>query len=128
MRISAQLTRPVIAALSPLLAAAALTLMAPATAATAASTVTAATAAKATGPARGSATPAWNYGVDAADQLNTLPVLETGCGGRGQLRASTGTRSDQTHGNYDFGHFLATSKFGNVMLNQKGPGCVYRSG
>ena len=33
---------------------------------------------------------------------------------------------DQTHGNYDFGHFLSTSKFGNVMLDQKGPGCVYR--
>jgi hypothetical protein len=120
-----KLTRPVIAGLSPLLAAAALATMAPATAATAASTAKSASTAKATGPARGSATPAWNYGVDAADQLSTLPVLEPTAMAGGQSSFDRDT-FDQTHGNYDFGHFLSTSKFGNVMLNQKGPGCVYR--
>jgi hypothetical protein len=83
-------------------------------------------AASATGPARGGVTPAWNYGVDAAEQVNMLPVLEPTATAGGQSSFDRDT-FDQTHGNYDFGHFLSTSKkFGNVMLNQKGPGCVYR--
>ncbi len=116
MRI-AKLARPIIAGLVPLAAAAALTALAPATAATAAPTA---------GPTRGAPSPSWNYGVDAAEQLDTLPVLEPTAMAGGQSSFDRDT-FDQTHGNYDFGHFLSTSKkFGNVMLNQKGPGCVYR--
>src|SRR5262249_55557331 len=33
---------------------------------------------------------------------------------------------DSTHGNRDFGNFLATGARGNVMLDDRGPGCVYR--
>lgn len=128
-----KLARPVIAGSSPLLAALALATLPPATlapaagaaAATTAGAVKAAGAAKVTGPVRGTASPDWNYGVDAADQLNTLPVLEPTAMAGGQSSFDRDT-FDQTHGNYDFGHFLSTSKFGNVMLDQKGPGCVYR--
>ena len=33
---------------------------------------------------------------------------------------------DATHGNHDLGNFLSTGPDGNVMLDQAGPGCVYR--
>jgi Protein of unknown function (DUF2961) len=112
-----KLARPILAGLPAVLAVAALALLAPAPAASAATVG---------GRGRAAPSPAWNYGVDAAEQVNTLPVLEPTAmaGGTSSFDRDT---FDQTHGNYDFGHFLSTSKkFGNVMLDQKGPGCVYR--
>jgi hypothetical protein len=110
------------AGLSPILVAAAMTAVVPVTVASVAS---AASVASNTSPPRGVATPAWNYGVAAAEQVNMLPVLEPTAMAGGQSSFDRDT-FDQTHGNYDFGHFLSTSKSGNVMLDQKGPGCVYR--
>ncbi|HVB41927.1 MAG TPA: glycoside hydrolase family 172 protein [Streptosporangiaceae bacterium] len=65
------------------------------------------------------------YGAGAATQLSQLPYLQptTVAGGQSSFDRDT---YDGSHGNQDFGHFLATGRAGNVMLNQQGPGCVYR--
>src|SRR5215469_4617594 len=70
-------------------------------------------------------TPAWTYGAGAATQLSQLPYLDPSVVAGGQ---SSFDRNDLDgwHAKADFGHFLATGRRGNVMLDQRGPGCVYR--
>lgn len=70
-------------------------------------------------------TPAWTYGAQAATQLSQLPYLQPSLAAGGQ---SSFDRNDLDawHAKADFGHFLATGRRGNVMLDQRGPGCVYR--
>lgn len=65
------------------------------------------------------------YGVAAATELTGLPFLEPGvlAGGQSSFDRNTG---DSSHGNRDLDNFLATGPGGNVMLDQRGPGCVYR--
>lgn len=71
------------------------------------------------------AAPAVRYGVAAATQLSQLPYLQpaTMAGGQSSFDRDT---YDSSHGNHDLGNFLATGPAGNVMLDQQGPGCVYR--
>lgn len=78
--------------------------------------------AAATGPAAAAGV---TYGVAAATQLTGLPYLEPGvlAGGQSSFDRNTG---DASHGNSDLNNFLATGPGGNVMLDQRGPGCVYR--
>ncbi len=64
--------------------------------------------------------PDWSYGAQAATQLSQLPVLSPTVVGAGQ---SSYDRSDH---NFDYNHFLASGPRGHVMLDQQGPGCVYR--
>ncbi|HUC56626.1 MAG TPA: glycoside hydrolase family 172 protein [Streptosporangiaceae bacterium] len=69
--------------------------------------------------------PDWSYGAAAATQLSQLPILSPTVVGAGQSSYDRNT-GDKTNGNTDFNHFLATGPRGNVMLDQEGPGCVYR--
>jgi hypothetical protein len=69
--------------------------------------------------------PDWSYGEQAATQLGQLPVLSPTVVGAGQSSYDRNT-GDASGGNTDFNHFLATGPRGNVMLDQEGPGCVYR--
>jgi len=65
------------------------------------------------------------YGVSAATRLAGLPYLEPTvmAGGQSSFDRNTG---DASHGNHDLNNFLARGPGGNVMLDQRGPGCVYR--
>jgi hypothetical protein len=65
------------------------------------------------------------YGTAAGTELDQLPFLQPGtmAGGVSSFDRNT---FDATHGNHDLGNFLATSPEGNVMMDQVGPGCVYR--
>lgn len=65
------------------------------------------------------------YGVAAATQLRRLPYLEPTnlAGGQSSFDRNTG---DASHGNNDLNNFLSSGPNGNVMLDQRGPGCVYR--
>ena len=69
--------------------------------------------------------PAPVYGVAAATRLDQLPFLqpEETAGGASSFDRNTG---DATHGNHDLDNFLHKGPDGNVMLDQEGPGCVYR--
>ena len=69
--------------------------------------------------------PGLTYGVAAGTRLDQLPYLqpETMAGGVSSFDRDT---FDATHGNHDLGNFLSTGPDGNVMLDQAGPGCVYR--
>jgi len=69
--------------------------------------------------------PDWSYGAPAATQLSQLPVLSPTVVGAGQSSYDRNT-GDLTQGNTDYNHFLASGPRGNVMLDQQGPGCVYR--
>jgi hypothetical protein len=66
-----------------------------------------------------------SYGVAAATELAQLPYLTptTVAGGQSSFDRND---LDAWHAKADFGHFLATGPRGNVMLDQRGPGCVYR--
>jgi hypothetical protein len=79
-------------------------------------------ASDATGSGNGAAVA---YGVAAATQLAGLPFLEPTvlAGGQSSFDRNTG---DASHGNQDLNNFLASGPGGNVMLDQRGPGCVYR--
>lgn len=85
----------------------------------------AASVAQATPPGSRPIAPAWTYGAAAATQLSMLPYLDPSVVAGGQ---SSFDRNDLDpwHAKADFGHFLATGRRGNVMLDQRGPGCVYR--
>jgi hypothetical protein len=65
------------------------------------------------------------YGVAAATRLDQLPYLQPGtaAGGVSSFDRDTG---DASHGNHDLNNFLHKGPDGNVMLDQEGPGCVYR--
>ena len=65
------------------------------------------------------------YGSAAATQLSQLPDLTPTieAGGQSSFDRNQTTPWDRKA---DFGHFLATGRRGNVMLDQQGPGCVYR--
>ena len=69
--------------------------------------------------------PAPGYGVAVASQLDQLPFLKPGevAGGVSSFDRATG---DATHGNHDWNNFLHKGPDGNVMLDEQGPGCVYR--
>jgi hypothetical protein len=65
------------------------------------------------------------YGVAAATELRLLPYLEPTAvaGGQSSFNRDQRTVWDRES---DFDHFLGTGPRGNVMLDQHGPGCVYR--
>src|SRR5260221_3538925 len=65
------------------------------------------------------------YGAAAGTRLDQLPFLQPGtmAGGVSSFDRDT---FDATRGNHDLGNFLSTGPDGNVMLDQAGPGCVYR--
>lgn len=65
------------------------------------------------------------YGTAAATDLARLPYLEPTVTGGGQSSFDRNT-ADRWHGNRDLNNFLARGPRGNVMLDQQGPGCVYR--
>jgi len=78
------------------------------------------------GPAQAAhSVPGPTYGVAAGTRLDRLPFLQPGtmAGGVSSFDRDT---FDATHGNHDLGNFLSTGPDGNVMLDQAGPGCVYR--
>jgi len=60
------------------------------------------------------------YGLDAMTQFERLPFLkiDTMAGGQSSY--------DRSGANADFNHFLYSDTTGNVMLDLKGPGTVYR--
>jgi hypothetical protein len=82
-------------------------------------------AARIAAPGRGAAVPASSYGVAAATRLSQLPDLDptTVAGGQSSFNRDDLNPVDAHN---DFGNFLATGRRGNVMLDQRGPGCVYR--
>jgi len=65
------------------------------------------------------------YGAAAGTELDQLPFLQPGtmAGGVSSFDRNT---NDAWHGNHDLDNFLSTGPDGNVMLDQAGPGCVYR--
>jgi hypothetical protein len=65
------------------------------------------------------------YGAAAAANLGQLPYLEPTAMAGGQSSFDRDQRTEWDR-KADFGHFLATGRRGNVMLEQQGPGCVYR--
>jgi hypothetical protein len=100
-----------------------LTALTPAVAASAAGSPGSAGAGAAGGA--GGVAPAWTYGAGAATGLSQLPYLDPTETAGGQSSFDRDT-NDKYDGNKDFGNFLATGARGNVMLDQTGPGCVYR--
>jgi len=68
---------------------------------------------------------ALTYGAAAGSQLSQLPYLQPGevAGGQSSFDRDT---FDKYHGNRDFNNFLFSGPRGHVMLDQTGPGCVYR--
>ncbi len=76
-------------------------------------------------PAAARGTPAWSYGEAAATQISQLPDLAptTVAGGQSSFDRND---LDPWHAKADFNNFLAKGRRGNVMLDQRGPGCVYR--
>jgi Protein of unknown function (DUF2961) len=69
--------------------------------------------------------PGWSYGAAAATALSQLPELTPTAVAGGQSSFDRDT-NDATHGNTDYNNFLASGARGHVMLDQQGPGCVYR--
>lgn len=69
--------------------------------------------------------PAWSYGTAAATQLGQLPYL-TPAVVAGEQSSFDRDDLDPWHAKADFDNFLAKGSRGNVMLDQRGPGCVYR--
>lgn len=82
-------------------------------------------AAREASPGLGPVAPGWPYGVAAATQLSQLPYLDPGVVA-GEQSSFDRDDLDPVHAHNDFNHFLATGPRGNVMLDQRGPGCVYR--
>ncbi len=80
--------------------------------------------ASAAGPV-GPMSPGWTYGAAAGSQLGLLPYLQPAelAGGQSSFDRDT---FDSYHGNRDFNNFLFSGPRGHVMLDQTGPGCVYR--
>lgn len=85
----------------------------------------AASAARDVAAAPDSIRPAWSYGVAAATQVSQLPYLvpTTVAGGQSSFDRND---LDPWHAKADFDNFLSAGPRGNVMLDQRGPGCVYR--
>lgn len=81
--------------------------------------------ARATSQGAGAVVPAWSYGAAAATQLSQLPYLAPTVEA-GEQSSFNRDDLDPQHAHDDFNNFLATGPRGNVMLDQRGPGCVYR--
>ncbi|HWF80862.1 MAG TPA: glycoside hydrolase family 172 protein [Streptosporangiaceae bacterium] len=82
-------------------------------------------AARVASQSQGGVAPPLLYGVAAATQLSQLPYLDPNIM-PGEQSSFARNDLDPQHAHDDFDNFLATGRRGNVMLDQRGPGCVYR--